>query len=122
MTRVAHQVGTEGKLGVQAHVNDISGTWQELMNSVNVLAANFTYQVRTFAAASMATDSDFTQFITADTVGEMNSLQVKIKQMVYNLRESIQKSNAAREAAEIAYQSKSKLWANLSNEIRYSNP
>ncbi|KAK3829004.1 MAG: atypical/HisK protein kinase [Benniella sp.] len=119
LTRVAHEVGTEGKLGVQAHVNDISGTWQELMNSVNVLAANFTHQVRTFAAASIAaTDGDFTQFIPADTVGEMNSLQVKINQMVYNLRESIQKSTAAREAAELAYQSKSKLWANMSNEIR----
>jgi len=120
MTRVAHEVGTEGKLGVQARVNDISGSWKELMNSVNVLAVNLTSQVRAFAAISVAgTDGDFTQFIPADTVGEMNSLQVKIKQMVYNLRESIQKSNAAREAAELANRSK---LISLSHELRYSNP
>jgi len=121
MTRVAHEVGTEGKLGVQARVNDISGSWKELMNSVNVLAANLTSQVRAFAAISVAaTDGDFTQFITVDAAGEMDSLKTKINQMVYNLRESIQMSNAAREAAELANRAKSEFLANMSNEIRYS--
>ncbi|KAK3829008.1 MAG: atypical/HisK protein kinase [Benniella sp.] len=119
LTRVAHEVGTEGKLGVQAYVDDKSGSWQELMNSVNVLAANLTSQVRAFAAISMAaTDGDFTQFIPADTVGDMGSLQAKINQMVYNLRDSVQKNTAAREVAEQANRAKSEFLANMSHEIR----
>ncbi|KAF9345685.1 histidine kinase osmosensor [Mortierella sp. NVP85] len=89
------------------------------MNSVNVLAANLTSQVRAFAAISKAaTDGDFTQFITVEAAGEMESLKAKINQMVYNLRESVQKNTAAREAAELTNRSKSELLANLSHELR----
>jgi len=121
LTRVAHEVGTEGKLGVQAYVNDISGSWKELMENVNIMAANLTSQVRAFASISTAaTDGDFTQFITVEAAGEMDSLKTKINQMVYNLRESVQKNIDARKVAEQANRAKSEFLANMSHEIRYS--
>lgn len=119
VTRVAREVGTEGKLGVQAQVRDVKGTWKEITNNVNTMAANLTSQVRAFAQISAAaTDGDFTRFITVEASGEMDSLKTKINQMVYNLRESIQKNTAAREAAETANRSKSEFLANMSHEIR----
>ncbi|KAF9578246.1 hypothetical protein BGW38_006061, partial [Lunasporangiospora selenospora] len=119
VTRVAREVGTEGKLGVQAEVMDVRGTWKEITSNVNTMAANLTAQVRAFASiSSAATDGDFTQFITVEASGEMDSLKTKINQMVYNLRESIQKNTAAREAAELANRSKSEFLANMSHEIR----
>ncbi|KAL1917404.1 uncharacterized protein VTP21DRAFT_3797 [Calcarisporiella thermophila] len=119
VTRVAREVGTEGKLGVQAEVKDVRGTWKELTQNVNTMAANLTNQVRAFAQISAAaTDGDFTRFITVEASGEMDSLKTKINQMVYNLRESIQKNTAAREAAELANRSKSEFLANMSHEIR----
>ncbi|KAG9070352.1 hypothetical protein KI688_009689 [Linnemannia hyalina] len=119
VTRVAREVGTEGKLGVQAQVKDVRGTWKEITSNVNTMASNLTAQVRAFASISTAaTDGDFTQFITVEASGEMDSLKTKINQMVYNLRESIQKNTAAREAAELANRSKSEFLANMSHEIR----
>ncbi|KAF8927582.1 histidine kinase osmosensor, partial [Haplosporangium gracile] len=119
VTRVAREVGTEGKLGVQAQVLDVRGTWKEITSNVNTMASNLTAQVRAFASISTAaTDGDFTQFITVEASGEMDSLKTKINQMVYNLRESIQKNTAAREAAELANRSKSEFLANMSHEIR----
>ncbi|KAF9982551.1 hypothetical protein BGZ75_005976 [Mortierella antarctica] len=119
VTRVAREVGTEGKLGVQAQVEDVRGTWKEITSNVNTMASNLTAQVRAFASISTAaTDGDFTQFITVEASGEMDSLKTKINQMVYNLRESIQKNTAAREAAELANRSKSEFLANMSHEIR----
>ncbi|CAG8692832.1 33700_t:CDS:10, partial [Gigaspora margarita] len=119
VTRVAREVGTEGKLGVQAKVKDVQGTWKEITSNVNTMAANLTSQVRAFAQiSSAATDGDFTQFITVDASGEMDSLKTKINQMVYSLRESIKKNTAAREAAELANRSKSEFLANMSHEIR----
>ncbi|KAF9576750.1 hypothetical protein EC968_005523 [Mortierella alpina] len=119
VTRVAREVGTEGKLGVQAQVNDVRGTWKEITSNVNTMASNLTAQVRAFASISTAaTDGDFTQFITVEASGEMDSLKTKINQMVYDLRESIQKNTAAREAAELANRSKSEFLANMSHEIR----
>ncbi|KAI9599082.1 hypothetical protein BDF19DRAFT_410466 [Syncephalis fuscata] len=101
VTRVAREVGTEGRLGVQAEVHGVEGTWKGLTEAVNTMAANLTSQVRAFAQISAsATDGDFTRFITVEASGEMDSLKTKINQMVYNLRESIQKNTAAREAAE----------------------
>ena len=83
------------------------------------MAANLTSQVRGFAQISAAaTDGDFTQFITVEASGEMDSLKTQINQMVYNLRESIQKNTQAREAAELANRSKSEFLANMSHEIR----
>ncbi|KAG8927685.1 hypothetical protein FRC01_007082 [Tulasnella sp. 417] len=79
--------------------------------------ANLTSQIRGFAQISAAaTDGDFTRFITVS--GEMDSLKTQINQMVYNLRESIQKNTAAKEAAELANRSKSEFLANMSHEIR----
>ncbi|KAF9171914.1 histidine kinase osmosensor [Mortierella sp. AD010] len=119
VTRVAREVGTEGKLGVQAQVRDVRGTWKEITSNVNTMASNLTAQVRAFGSiTSAATDGDFTQFITVEASGEMDSLKTKINQMVYNLRESFQKNTAAREAAELANRSKSEFLANMSHEIR----
>ncbi|KAG8780624.1 hypothetical protein FRC15_009463 [Serendipita sp. 397] len=119
VTRVAREVGTEGKLGVQAEVANVRGTWQTITMSVNTMAANLTSQVRGFAQISAAaTDGDFTRFITVEASGEMDSLKTQINQMVFNLRESIQKNTAAREAAELANRSKSEFLANMSHEIR----
>jgi hypothetical protein len=63
-------------------------------------------------------DGDFTRFITVEASGEMDSLKTQINQMVFNLRDSIQKNTAAREAAELANRSKSEFLANMSHEIR----
>ena len=134
VTRVAREVGTEGKLGVQAEVENIEGTWQEITwvsscmygetrlnprSNVNTMASNLTSQVRAFAQISAAaTDGDFTRFITVEASGEMDSLKTKINQMVYNLRESIEKNTSARQQAEMANRSKSEFLANMSHEIR----
>ncbi|KAL1410625.1 histidine kinase osmosensor [Vanrija albida] len=119
VTRVAREVGTEGKLGVQAEVGNIEGTWQEITSNVNTMASNLTSQVRAFAQISAAaTDGDFTRFITVEASGEMDSLKTKINQMVYNLRESIEKNTSARQQAELANRSKSEFLANMSHEIR----
>lgn len=87
--------------------------------SVNKMAHNLTTQVRGFAQISAAAmDGDFTRFITVEASGEMDSLKTQINQMVFNLREAIQKNTAAREAAELANRSKSEFLANMSHEIR----
>ncbi|KAF8884649.1 hypothetical protein BD779DRAFT_1612091 [Infundibulicybe gibba] len=117
--KVAREVGTEGKLGVQAEVGNVQGIWQEITLSVNTMAGNLTTQVRGFAQISAAAmDGDFTRFITVEASGEMDSLKTQINQMVFNLRDSIQKNTAAREAAELANRSKSEFLANMSHEIR----
>jgi signal transduction histidine kinase len=77
-----------------------------------------TSQVRAFAQISAAaTDGDYTEFITVEASGEMDSLKTKINQMVFNLRESIQSNTAARIAAEMANRSKSEFLANMSREF-----
>lgn len=87
--------------------------------SVNTMAGNLTTQVRGFAQISAAAmDGDFTRFITVEASGEMDSLKTQINNMVFNLRDSIQKNTAAREAAELANRSKSEFLANMSHEIR----
>ena len=63
-------------------------------------------------------DGDFTRFITVEASGEMDSLKTQMNQMVFNLRDSIQKNMAAREAAELVNRSKSEFLANMSHEIR----
>lgn len=119
VTRVAKDVGIDGKLGVQAQVSDVDGLWKEITTNVNTMAANLTTQVRAFAQiTAAATDGDFTRFITVEASGEMDALKTKINQMVLNLRESIQRNTAAREAAELANRSKSEFLANMSHEIR----
>ncbi|ORZ18053.1 hypothetical protein BCR42DRAFT_436800 [Absidia repens] len=119
VTRVAREVGTEGKLGVQAQVMDVEGVWREITSNVNTMASNLTTQVRAFAQISAsATENDFSRLITVEASGEMKSLKTKINQMVGSLRDAIQKNRQARETAELANQSKSEFLANMSHEIR----
>src|SRR5205814_1801398 len=87
VTRVAKEVGTEGKLGGQANVKGVSGTWKDLTDNVNVLAANLTTQVRNIANVTTAVASgDLSQKITVDAKGEILGLKSTINTMVDQLR------------------------------------
>ncbi|MRG97652.1 HAMP domain-containing protein [Polyangium spumosum] len=87
VTRVAKEVGTEGKLGGQAEVKGISGTWKDLTDNVNVLAANLTVQVRNIANVTTAVArGDLSQKITVDARGEILELKNTINVMVGQLR------------------------------------
>jgi signal transduction histidine kinase/HAMP domain-containing protein len=89
VTRVAREVGTEGRLGGQAEVSGVSGTWQRLTESVNGLASNLTTQVRAIAAvASAVAEGDLTQSIAVKARGEVAELKDNINLMVANLRET----------------------------------
>ncbi len=89
VTRVAREVGTEGRLGGQAEVEGVSGTWKRLTESVNGLASNLTTQVRAIAGvASAVAEGDLTQSITVDARGEVAELKDNINLMVANLRET----------------------------------
>ncbi|KAI9823362.1 MAG: histidine kinase osmosensor [Phylliscum demangeonii] len=117
--KVARGVGVDGVMGGQANVGEIGGRWKEITEDVNTMAQNLSAQVRAFAdITEAATDGDFTKMITIEASGEMDELKRKINQMVYNLRDSIQKNTAAREAAELANRTKSEFLANMSHEIR----
>src|SRR5438094_816305 len=86
VTRVAKEVGTEGKLGGQARVEGVSGTWKDLTDCVNFMAGNLTGQVRNIARAEeRRVGGDLTQKITADVKGEMLELKNTINTMVYHL-------------------------------------
>src|SRR5437870_1673832 len=83
VTRVAREVGTEGKLGGQADVHDVAGTWKDLTDSVNLMAANLTSQVRNIAEVTTAVASgDLTRKITVDARGEILELKSTINTMV----------------------------------------
>jgi signal transduction histidine kinase/HAMP domain-containing protein/ActR/RegA family two-component response regulator len=87
VTRVAREVGTEGKLGGQAEVIGVSGTWERLTESVNRLAGNLTTQVRAIAAVATAvTAGDLTRQISMAAAGEVAELKDNINQMIANLR------------------------------------
>ena len=87
VTRVAKEVGTEGKLGGQAEVRGVSGTWKDLTDNVNVLAANLTTQVRNIANVTTAVaNGDLSQKITVDAKGEILELKSTINTMVDQLR------------------------------------
>ena len=86
VTRVAKEVGTEGKLGGQADVKGVSGTWKDLTDNVNVLAANLTTQVRNIAKVTTAVaKGDLSQKITVDAKGEILELKNTINVMVDQL-------------------------------------
>ncbi|KAK3713396.1 histidine kinase osmosensor [Vermiconidia calcicola] len=117
--RVARDVGVDGKMGGQAEVEGITGRWKEITTDVNIMAQNLTSQVRAFGDISNAAmNGDFSKMITVEASGEINELKVKINKMVASLRESIQRNNQAREAAELANKTKSEFLANMSHEIR----
>ncbi|OXY85928.1 HAMP domain-containing protein [Streptomyces diastatochromogenes] len=87
VTRVAREVGTEGKLGGQATVHGVSGTWKDLTDNVNELAGNLTRQVRAIAEVTSAVaEGDLTRSITADAPGEVGELRDNINAMVESLR------------------------------------
>ena len=89
VTRVAREVGTEGKLGGQARVEGVEGTWRDLTENVNQLAGNLTTQVRAIAEVSTAvTQGDLTRSITVQAEGEVAELKDNINQMIENLRET----------------------------------
>jgi HAMP domain-containing protein/signal transduction histidine kinase/CheY-like chemotaxis protein len=91
VTRVAREVGTEGKLGGQAEVEGVSGTWRRLTESVNQLAGNLTTQVRAIAEVSTAvTQGDLTRSISVEAQGEVAELKDNINQMIANLRDTTQ--------------------------------
>ena len=86
VTRVAREVGTEGKLGGQAQVRDVSGVWKDLTESVNIMAGNLTAQVRNIADVTIAVaNGDLSKKITVDVRGEILQLKEAINTMVDQL-------------------------------------
>ncbi|KAH7350803.1 putative two-component osmosensing histidine kinase [Rhexocercosporidium sp. MPI-PUGE-AT-0058] len=169
VSKVAREVRTDGTLGGQAYVDHVEGKWKDLTDNkidvqaareilvlkdtvnnivnqlsifsnemqrvakdvsvyskmgeittdVNTMAMNIILQVRAFGdITNAATDGDFIKLITVEASGEMDELKQKINQMVFNLRDSIRRYTAAKEAAELVNQSKSEFLANISHEIR----
>jgi HAMP domain-containing protein/CheY-like chemotaxis protein/signal transduction histidine kinase len=87
VTRVAREVGTDGKLGGQAQVREVSGVWKDLTESVNSMASNLTAQVRNIAEVTIAVASgDLSKKITVDVRGEILQLKEAINTMVDQLR------------------------------------
>ncbi|MBK7864619.1 MAG: HAMP domain-containing protein [Archangiaceae bacterium] len=87
VTRVAREVGTEGKLGGQAHVREVGGTWKNLTENVNSMASNLTSQVRNIAEVTTAVaQGDLSKKITVDARGEILELKQTINTMVDQLR------------------------------------
>ncbi len=87
VTRVAQEVGGEGKLGAQARVQGVSGVWKDLTDSVNLMASNLTSQVREIARVTTAVaQGDLTKTITIDVKGEILELKNTINTMVEQLR------------------------------------
>ena len=87
VTRVAREVGTEGKLGGQADVRGVAGTWKDLTDSVNFMASNLTGQVRNIAEVTTAVaNGDLSKKITVDVKGEILELKNTINTMVDQLQ------------------------------------
>jgi len=99
VTRVAREVGTEGKLGGQADVRGVSGTWQDLTDSVNTMASNLTSQVRSISQVTTAiADGDLSQKITVSAKGEVAELARTINALTDTLRLfAVQVTRVARE-------------------------
>jgi len=93
VTRVAREVGTEGKLGGQANVSGVGGTWKDLTENVNQLAANLTNQMRAIGeVATAVTRGDLSRSIQVEARGEMSYLKDNINEMIRNLKETTQKN------------------------------
>jgi signal transduction histidine kinase/CheY-like chemotaxis protein/HAMP domain-containing protein len=94
VTSVAREVGVEGKLGGQASVPGAAGTWKDLTDNVNQLAANLTTQVRAIAEVAIAvTRGDLTRSIGVETRGEVAILKDNMNEMIRNLRETTLKNS-----------------------------
>src|SRR5678810_1411871 len=86
VTRVAREVGTDGKLGGQAQVPGVAGTWKDLTDNVNFMASNLTAQVRNIAEVSTAiANGDLSRKITVNVSGEILQLKETINTMVVRL-------------------------------------
>ncbi|HVJ68916.1 MAG TPA: HAMP domain-containing protein, partial [Caulifigura sp.] len=94
VTSVAREVGVEGRLGGQASVPGAAGTWKDLTDNVNQLAANLTGQVRAIAeVATAVTKGDLTRFITVEARGEVAALKDNINEMIRNLKDTTHKNS-----------------------------
>jgi HAMP domain-containing protein/signal transduction histidine kinase/CheY-like chemotaxis protein len=93
VTRVAREVGTEGKLGGQAEVPGAAGTWRALTDNVNAMANSLTAQVRAIKdVATAVTEGDLTRTITVDAKGELDELKRSVNQMISNLKETTERN------------------------------
>jgi signal transduction histidine kinase/CheY-like chemotaxis protein/HAMP domain-containing protein len=89
VTRVAREVGVEGKLGGQAQSAEVAGVWKDLTDNVNGLAANLTNQVRAISeVATAVTEGDLTRQVGVEASGEVAVLKDKLNEMIRNLRET----------------------------------
>ncbi|MEC4814311.1 MAG: response regulator [Scytonema sp. PMC 1069.18] len=105
VTRVARDVGTEGKLGVQAQVSGVAGTWKDLTDSVNSMAVSLTSQVRNIAEVTTAVaNGDLSKKITVDVKGEILELKITINTMVDQLNSFV--SEVTRVAREVGNEGK----------------
>jgi signal transduction histidine kinase/HAMP domain-containing protein/ActR/RegA family two-component response regulator len=93
VTRVAREVGVEGKLGGQAQSEEVAGVWKDLTDDVNQLAANLTNQVRAIAeVATAVTEGDLTRQVGVAASGEVAVLKDKLNEMIRNLRETMRQN------------------------------
>jgi methyl-accepting chemotaxis protein len=114
VTRVAREVGTEGKLGGQANVPNVAGVWKELTDNVNMMASNLTFQVRDIAnVATAVAQGDLTQKISVDVKGEIADLKENINAMVDSL--NIFTDEVTRVAREVGTEGKLGGQANVPN-------
>ncbi len=128
VTRVAREVGTEGKLGGQANVTGVSGVWRELTESVNQMAGNLTAQVRNISDVTIAVaNGDLSRKITVDVRGEILQLKEAINTMVEQLRSFA--SEVTRVAREVGTEGKlggqaivpgvAGTWKDLTDNVNY---
>jgi HAMP domain-containing protein len=93
VTRVAKEVGTEGKLGGQAEVPGAAGTWRALTDNVNAMANSLTVQVRAIAdVATAVTRGDLSRQIAVEAQGELDELKNNLNQMIANLKTTTDKN------------------------------
>jgi len=93
VTRVAREVGVEGKLGGQAQSQEVAGVWKDLTDDVNQLAANLTNQVRAISeVATAVTEGDLTRQVRVEASGEVAVLKDKLNEMIRNLRETMRQN------------------------------
>ncbi|MGZ8258205.1 MAG: HAMP domain-containing protein, partial [Methylotenera sp.] len=128
VTRVAREVGTEGKLGGQASVPNVAGVWKQLTDNVNYMASNLTSQVRDIAnVATAVARGDLSQKITVDVKGELLQLKENLNQMVDSL--NIFAGEVTRVALEVGTEGKlggqatvpnvAGVWKDLTDNVNY---
>src|SRR3989454_7036 len=94
VTRVAKEVGAEGKLGGQANVPGVGGTWKDLTDNVNAMATSLTVQVRAIAdVATAVTRGDLSRQIAVEAQGELDELKNNLNQMIVNLKSTTEKNS-----------------------------